>query len=97
MSRSWLFDFEDGRCGGACGSFHSQRTGGGTHFAARFFAVVNAARNDVALGAIKHGGFLGDGAFLVSLQTGIVEGAPAERVTRLDDFVKRFAFTFAQT
>ena len=76
--------------------FHPQRAGGGGHFAARFFQVVNAARDHAALGAIEHGGFLGDQALLVGFQAGVVKGAPAERIAGLDDFVKRLALAFAQ-
>ena len=65
-------------------------------FAARLLDVVDAARDRPALGAVEQGGFLGDLALLVGFEGGEVEGAPAERLAGLDDFVKAFAFAFAQ-
>ena len=65
-------------------------------FAARFLDVIDAARDRAAFGAIEQRGFFGDLALLVSFQRGMIERAPAERLARFDDFVKAFAFAFAQ-
>ena len=90
-----------GSGGGAAGfgvlaGLHAQRVHVGGGFAARLLDVVNAARDRAAFGAVEQGGFLGDHALLVGLEGGEVEGAPAERLAGLDDFVKALAFAFAQ-
>src|SRR5208282_3468481 len=73
-----------------------QRAGGVDNLAAALFGVVKAARNDAAFGAIKHGGFLRDDTLLVGFKAGMIERAPPERMAGLNDFVKRFAFAFAE-
>src|ERR1041385_7966067 len=74
---------------------HAEIDDGAGGFAALFFDEVDAAGDGAAFAAIEHGGFLGDDAFPVNFEGGMIEGAPAEGVTGLDDFVETFPFALA--
>src|ERR1043166_8702368 len=91
-----LFEFQGGRDGRSARAFgcgrgllHAQVADRRRAFAARLLDVIDLARDHAFFGAILERGFLGNFAFLERLDTGLIEGAPAEGVTGFDDFVDR--------
>src|SRR5687768_2142121 len=96
-----LFQFErTGRTSGLFvpGSFrtgsHAQFGNVGRDLAAAFLERVDATRDDAALAGELERGFLVDDAASKRIEAGVVEGAPAEGLVRLDDLVKAFPFAF---
>ena len=62
-----------------------------------FLDIVNATNDGTAFGAIKQGGLLVNFPLLVGLERREVEGAPAERLAGLRDFIKALALAFSET
>src|SRR5665213_2961069 len=63
-------------------------------FAAGFFELIDAARENSLLGAISEGRLLGNHVLFVCVQACLVEIPPAKCVVGLDDFVKALSLGF---